>query len=365
MTICKLCGKSNYLISEHLKICLSCIRKNFYKSMDLIQEAHKTCRISYGLPPIPPKTEKGVQCTICANECKIPTGEYGYCGLRKNELGRLITPKHNEGKLSWYLDPLPTNCVADWVCPAGTGAGYPDFSYKEGPEYGYYNLAVFFQACSFNCLYCQNWHFKEQTFKSKTRNIEDLLSSLSPMVSCICYFGGDPSVQILFALNASRKALKNKKSRILRICWETNGSVNKAYLEKMIELSLISGGCIKFDLKAWNENVNIALTGVSNKRTFENFEIVSKYITKRPKPPLLIASTLLVPGYIDEEEVRKIANFIISLNPEIPYRLLAFYPQFYMKDLPVTSKELALRCYDVAKQSGLKNVSLGNIHLLR
>jgi len=35
-----------------------------------------------------------------------------------------------------------------------------------------------------------------------------------------------------------------------------------------------------------------------------------------------------------------------------------------MKDLPLTSKELAYRCYEVAKKAGLKRVSIGNIHLL-
>ncbi|MEE8618654.1 MAG: hypothetical protein V3S84_00830 [Dehalococcoidales bacterium] len=46
--------------------------------------------------------------------------------------------------------------MADWVCPAGTGAGYPDFAYRAGVEYGYKNLAVFYHACSFDCLFYQN-----------------------------------------------------------------------------------------------------------------------------------------------------------------------------------------------------------------
>ncbi len=32
------------------------------------------------------------------------------------------------GLLQWYRDPLPTNCVADWVCPASGSAGYPIFT---------------------------------------------------------------------------------------------------------------------------------------------------------------------------------------------------------------------------------------------
>jgi len=82
--------------------------------------------------------------------------------------GRLVGISSREGKLLWYHDPLPTNCVGDWVCAGGTGAGYPEYAYSSGPECGYKNLAVFFNACSFNCLYCQNWHFRKETFEPLT-----------------------------------------------------------------------------------------------------------------------------------------------------------------------------------------------------
>ncbi|MCX8042144.1 MAG: radical SAM protein [Thermodesulfobacteriaceae bacterium] len=362
---CALCNQVSPYISNFLNICKNCLI-NFPEKISLfVEKAHEESRRVFGFPAFPPQTSKGVKCKVCANECEIPLGKTGYCGLRKNEAGKLLGPSVYEAKVSWYLDPLPTNCVGDWVCPAGTGCGYPEYAYCQGPEYGYYNLAVFFHACSLNCLFCQNWHFRELTFRPQTKSLKEFLKSLTPSVSCICYFGGDPSPQMPFALKASLEALKNKKNRILRICWETNGLINRNLLKKAVELSLISGGCIKFDLKAWNENLHIALTGISNKKILENFIYVSQFIKERPQVPLLIASTLLVPGYIDEREIEGIANFIAKLNPEIPYRLLAFYPHFYMKDLPLTSKELAYRCLEIAKKAGLKRISIGNIHLLR
>jgi len=133
----------------------------------------------------------------------------------------------------------------------------------------------------------------------------------------------------------------------------------------MADLSLNSGGCIKFDLKAWSEELHIALCGVSNKRTLENFQLLAGYISKRHSPPFLVASTLLVPGYVDAEEVSKIASFVASLSPDIPYSLLAFHPQFMMDDLPTTSRQHAQRCLEAAKRQGLKRVKVGNLHLLR
>lgn len=361
--ICKICKKEK-IVAKILEVCKDCIVNFEKETKPYIETAHKESRIPFKLPSFPPKAKEGIRCKICGNECKIPENEMGFCGLRKNEKGILRGPNYKSAKVSWYLDPLPTNCVADWVCPGGTGCGYPEYAYKPGAEHGYYNLAVFFHACSFNCLFCQNWHFRKLTLHPKTESLERFLSVLNSRISCICYFGGDPSPQLPFAIKASLEALKNKKNRILRICWETNGLMNKNMLKKVIELSLVSGGCIKFDLKAWNENLHIALTGVSNKKVLENFAFVGEYIKERSKVPLLIASTLLVPGYIDEKEIDGISKFIAGINPNIPYRLLAFYPHFYMKDLPLTSKELAYKCYEIAKKNGLKNVSIGNLHLL-
>ncbi len=140
--------------------------------------------------------------------------------------------------------------------------------------------------------------------------------------------------------------------------------MGRKYLKEAVEISLMSGGCIKFDLKAYDVNLFFALTGSSNNNTLNNFEIASDYIKKRKDPPLVAASTLLVPGYIDEKEIKKIATFICSCNPDIPYKLLGFHPQFYMNDFPPTSKKLALSCLEIAKNCGLKNVDIGNKHLL-
>jgi len=364
MAQCRLCNATNKSISKELGTCLKCIRERPEEALPIAMQAHRKSRAAFGLPAEPPRFSHGIPCHICVNECRIPEDGLGYCGLRKNIEGSLkgISPK--EGKLSWYHDPLPTNCVADWVCPGGTGAGYPEYAISSGPEYGYKNLAVFFHACSFNCLSCQNWHFREETLRFRTTPVERLVSDVDERTSCICFFGGDPTSQLPFALEASRKALEVGKGKIMRICWETNGSMHKGLLDEMIKLSLDSGGCIKFDLKAWDENLHVALTGVTNKKTIENFSRMGEKVEMRPVPPLLIASTLLVPGYIDEQEIRSLAGFVASISPDIPYSLLGFYPHFYMSDLSVTTKALAQRCLQAAGEAGLKNVRIGNVHLL-
>lgn len=98
--------------------------------------------------------------------------------------------------------------------------------------------------------------------------------------------------------------------------------------------------------------------------TLENFrEIGERFFGERPDLPILTASTLLVPGYVDAEEVQNIAKFIAEIDPRIPYTLLAFYPHYVLTDLPTTSRDPANRSFDVAKKH-LERVRIGNVHLL-
>jgi pyruvate formate lyase activating enzyme len=140
--------------------------------------------------------------------------------------------------------------------------------------------------------------------------------------------------------------------------------MNSRFLEEILDLALESGGCVKFDLKTYHSHLSRALCGRPNDRTRENFELAARWVKKRKDPPLVVASTLLVPGYVESDEVSKIALFIASLNPEIPYSLLGFYPHFFFKDLPPTSRRHAQECRQAALEAGLKRVKIGNIHLL-
>jgi len=364
---CRICGRRSPLISEAIGVCLECLRSD-PGAVEVALEGHRRERTKLGLPPEPPRDPNGVPCGLCDLNCRIPEGGLGYCGLMRNEGGVLkrLSGQPRYGVLEYYYDPHPTNCVACWFCPAATGAGYPRWAAKPGCERGYVNLAVFYGACNHNCAFCQNWSYKRNTQALSPRvSAEELVrAALDPRVTCICFFGGDPAPQVLHALTVSREALSRAEGRILRICWETNGHFSPQILTRVIEVSLKSGGIIKFDLKAWTPSLYKALTGVDVGSLYENVRRVIEAGRERPEVPLFTASTLLVPGYVDEEEVRMIARFLASLDPDTPYSLLAFHPDHRMNDLPPTSKKHAEEALKAAKEEGLNNVHIGNAWLL-
>jgi pyruvate formate lyase activating enzyme len=365
---CLVCGEKGVAISDGIGVCLRCLRGRTERALEATRRKHAGSRAAFGLPPVPPRDADGLRCGTCANDCVIGAGHSGFCGLVSNVDGHLVRygGTAENGVLEWYYDSLPTNCVNWWFCPGCTGRGYPKYAYKPEAEHGYWNLAVFYGACSYDCLYCQNWRYRELSAKHKpVVSAECLAAKAHERVSCICYFGGDPSPQMLHSLEVSRLALEkaNDEKRIIRICWETNGYMNPELAERAAEQALESGGNIKFDLKAWNEGLNVGLCRVSNRPPLENFARIGKFYEKRQEVPLLSASTLLVPGYVDAEEVDSIATFISGISPEIPYTLLAFYPCYVMNDLPTTSRKQALVCQKAAEKH-LRNVRIGNLNLL-
>lgn len=362
--VCTGCGRE-VIVAGNIGYCAECLRRGNEEALESAENVHTQSRRNFPVPGAVPCDEDGIECTRCINGCLVGDGGRGFCGVRRMSSGRLTGGNASDGFVRWYLDPLPTNCVADWICPAGTGAGYPSFSHQEGPEFGYHNLAVYYLGCTFNCLFCQNWQCRDVDEVSAPVTAETLASAAGDRVSCICYFGGDPTPQIPHALAAARKAREGRSDGILRICWETNGSMDPDLLRQMLDISLESGGCVKFDIKAWDGNIHRALTGAGNKRVLENIDLIAARIGERPVPPLFAASTLLVPGYVDAEEVSAIASFLAGYSPDIPYSLLAFYPQFALGDLPTTSRDQAQRCKAAARAAGLTNVRIGNQHLLR
>ncbi|MFQ6009320.1 MAG: radical SAM protein [Candidatus Zixiibacteriota bacterium] len=345
---CVVCRKPHALLTKVLGLCPNCARSE--RGLSQARIVHASSRRHFGLPPAQPRTTDGVLCTLCASSCRIGEGERGFCGLRTAQHERLrhLAGTPRRGVLHWYRDPLPTNCVADWVCAGNT-------------QCGKHNLAVFYTSCTLDCLFCQNWHFREvDVARTNGMTAEELADCANPHTFCVCYFGGDPASQMPHAL-ASAKLLAG---RGVTVCWETAGTSNPRLLDRAIQLSLESGGCIKFDLKAYTEALHITLTGWSNRQTLANFTRATRRFHERRNPPLVIASTLLVPGYVDQEEVGRIARFIAEKDCEIPYALLGFAPNFLMRDLPPTSVRHAEAARQAALDAGLRNVRIGNRHLL-
>ncbi|WP_456478070.1 radical SAM protein [Geoglobus ahangari] len=312
--------------------CIICSGPRPSKTIPVCQRCAKTSgwvakEIHEGLDAI-----GGNKCSLCSNRCGT---DEGLCGVR----GRVSS---ETALLHAYLDPLPTNCCNSWFCNGSRLEGY--------------NLAVFYYGCNFDCLYCQNWEHRHVERAPAVKLEDAVKAALDPRVRCVCHFGGSPEPQMPFALRFSEEVLERKPDTM--ICWEWNGDGSRRLAMRAGEISSLSKGTVKFDLKAWSEDLHLILTGRSNRNVLKNFEALAERY-----PEVISATTLLVPYYVDAEEVEGIAKLIASINDEIPYSLLVSHPDYRLSDLPVTPREQVLECLRAAKRH-LKNVHLGNRHLL-
>lgn len=369
---CRVCGKQSKVVSSLLGVCYECL-SSLPEPPLFVHEKRIEWRRRLNLPEEPPRDQQSRPCRICVNECRPGVGERGFCGVWVNRSGRLEYVLSRGLPAETYYDPHPTNCVATPVCPAATRRGFPTYTPTEGVEHGYYNLAVFMGGCSLDCVFCQNW--THRTLASRVYKVkmeEEMLSeALNDKVTCVCYFGGDPTPHAPHLIRLSRLILdksREKGQKYKRICWETNGLMSPVLMKQAALLSLESGGIVKIDWKAWSPSVYEALTGVNGEKAVsrikENARIVAETGREREDPPLLVVSVLLVPGYVSPEEVEKIAEYLASLDSRIPLVLLAFHPDYLLTDLPPTSLKHAEEALRVSRRAGLEEVYIGNEWLL-
>ena len=72
--------------------------------------------------------------------------------------------------------------------------------------------------------------------------------------------------------------------------------------------------------------------------------------------------TLTIPGFNDSDaELRDIAQFLVSLSPDIPWHVTAFHPDYKMNDRGATPVATLLRAAEIGVAAGLRYVYAGNL----
>ena len=109
---------------------------------------------------------------------------------------------------------------------------------------------------------------------------------------------------------------------------------------------------VAFGLKAFDENLHVDYTGQSNKLILQNF----KRIYESGVP--MLAETVVIPGYVDADQIEKLAKFIASVDPNILYHLDA-YSKVANNPWPRATIE------DVERAAKAASKYLSNVHFLR
>ncbi len=71
--------------------------------------------------------------------------------------------------------------------------------------------------------------------------------------------------------------------------------------------------------------------------------------------------TLLVPGFNDgDDELRRMAGFLASVSPDLPWHVTAFHSDYRMADVRDTPADFLTRAAAIGRDAGLRFVYAGN-----
>jgi pyruvate formate lyase activating enzyme len=72
--------------------------------------------------------------------------------------------------------------------------------------------------------------------------------------------------------------------------------------------------------------------------------------------------TLVVPGFNDSEaELRRMAQFLVSISRDIPWHVTAFHKDYKMTDPPNTAAAQLIRAAEIGTEEGLRFIYAGNL----
>lgn len=274
-----------------------------------------------------------VRCFACGHRCLILPGKPGICRVRFNGQGKLQVPWGYVGALQ--LDPVEKK---------------PFFHALPGSK----ALSFGMLGCDFHCSYCQNW-LTSQALRDPNagapaqemtpKKFVDLAFDYQARIVTSTY--NEPLITSEWGVAVFKEA----KARGLVTSYVSNGNGTPEvlqYIRPWVDL-------YKVDLKSFQDAHYRQLGGVLD-RVLET--IPRLYAMKF----WLEIVTLTIPGFNDSpEELRDIAQFLVSVSPDIPWHVTAFHKDYKMTDPDNTSAKKLIEAAEIGRKAGLRYVYAGNL----
>jgi len=154
--------------------------------------------------------------------------------------------------------------------------------------------------------------------------------------------GGEPTMTKRYLLSLIALSREMGFKNII-LC--TNGyeiGVDSTYGEALAASGLSEA---QLDIKAYDRQLHLWYTGKSNAPVLKAARnLIGAGID-------LIVQTVYIPEIIEEDEIRKIASFLVGINPEIRYRINQFEPRFsHQRIARSPTEEEMVAAYEAASE---------------
>jgi pyruvate formate lyase activating enzyme len=275
-----------------------------------------------------------VLCTLCPRYCKIGPGQSGFCYIRQNIDGTLVTTGYGH-PTGFAVDPIEKKPLNHFL--PGTGI-----------------LSFGTAGCNLGCKFCQNWSIS----KAKLDDLNALSVSPAEVVALarrhhtpsIAFTYNDPVIFGEYVIDISRLA----REAGIKSVMVTNGYIDKEARKEVYA----HVDAANVDLKAFTEQFY-------HKLTFAHLEDVLDTLRwlKHDTAVWFEITTLLIPGQNDSsEEISRMCEWILAnLGEDVPLHFSAFHPDFKMRDIPPTPAATLKNARKIALSAGIKFCYLGNV----
>jgi len=172
------------------------------------------------------------------------------------------------------------------------------------------SCSLYFIGCNFRCIGCywKKIYPKVNLKELKLLNLKEVMEVLRPVSpEKVTIISGDPVENYEFSILP--KTLYEELGCEVRLM--TNGYILPS-LEGLKHVLL--------SIKALSDDLHKRYTGKSNATSLKNFRFLYENGVE------VSLSSVLIPDLIDTEEIKKIAQFIGSIDMDIPYRIIGYMP---------------------------------------
>jgi pyruvate formate lyase activating enzyme len=277
-----------------------------------------------------------VQCHLSPRECKIPAGGLGFCGVRYNDGGKLVTLNYGKS-VPMTQETIETEAV---------------YHYAPGARI----LSMGNIGCMMHCDFCHNW----QTSQARLARDQDIVAytpeqvveyALRHGIGILSWTYNDPVVWHEFVLDTARLA----RAHGLKNLYKSAFYIGPRAIDELLEVIDI----FSLSLKSMNAEHYRRFTGGTLQPVLDG--ILQVY---RARTAHLELSNLCVTGRNDNlDDSMQVARWMLEhLDPEVPLHYVRFHPDYKYTQVGRTSVAFLEEARRAALAAGLRYVYLGNVY---
>lgn len=274
-----------------------------------------------------------VRCLLCPRACVLDDGEDGFCRVRRNAGGRLVTLAYGN-PVAVHVDPIEKK---------------PLFHFFPGSSI----LSIGMAGCNLDCDFCQN-HELSRAAPGELSSIDlpparAVEAARANDCRSIAFTYNEPGTFAEYVMDVSEAA----HAAGLRTAMVTNGYMTTGAVRQVYA----SIDAANVDLKAFDDGFYRRVCSASLA------PVLDSLVTLKSMDVWIELTTLIIPGLNDDPTtIAKGARWIVAnLGASVPLHLTAYHPSHRMTDPPRTPRHTLRAAREAAMDAGLDFVYEGNV----